>query len=111
MVWYEKMYFGDSLADNPQKVNRIKWKIKHHAGTLNIYLIVLCRYGSNLLEIIPAAQLLQKAFPKQNLYVIGMAKGYQEALETAARIVLDVYKQTNGFEVNKYFSAAKAGEE
>ena len=111
MIWYDKMYFGESLADKPQKVKRIKWKIKHHAGTLDIYLIVLCRYGTNLLEILPAAQLLQKAYPKQNLYVVGMAKGYKEALETAARIVVDVYKKTDGFEVRTFFgNAAKAGE-
>ena len=111
MIWYNDLYLGDSLLDKPQKVKRIKWKIKHHAGDLDIYLIVLCRYGTNLLEILPAVQLLQEAYPKQGLYVVGMAKGYKEALETASRIVLDVYRQTNGFQVHAFFgNPLKAGE-
>ena len=111
MVWYDDLYLGNSLADKPHKVKRIKWKIKHRAGTLNIYLIVLCRYGTNLLEILPSAQLLQKAYPKQDLYVVGLANGYRESLETAARIISDVYQQTDGFAVRKYFqNGIKAGE-
>jgi len=38
MKWYEDLYVGDSIEG---KVNRIKWKINHHAGTVSIYVIAL----------------------------------------------------------------------
>ena len=109
MIWYEDLYLGDSIARHPGKVRRIKWKVEHNAGMVNTYLIALCRYGTGLLEILPTRELLQKHYPKQDLYVVGLAKGYREALETASGIVVDVYQNTGGFEVKKYFKH-KAGE-
>lgn len=102
MIWYENLYIGESIPKKDAKIRRIKWKIDHNAGLLNIYMIVLCRYPSGLLEIIPARELKQKYYPKRQLYVVGLAQGYHEALETAAQIVTDVYAHTGGFQVKSY---------
>jgi hypothetical protein len=51
MKWYEDLYVGDSIEG---KVNRIKWKINHHAGTVSIYVIAFASNRQNLLDIIPA---------------------------------------------------------
>lgn len=111
MIWYENLYIGESIPKRHAKIKRLKWKINHNAGLLNIYIIVLGRYGANLLEIIPTRELVQKCYPKQQLYVVGIAKGYEEALETAAGIVIDVYKHTGGFGVHKYLlNKEKAGD-
>lgn len=101
MIWHEKLYIGESIPKKKLKIKHLKWKIKHNAFLPNIFIIVLCRYGTNLLEIIPVWELRQKHYPKQNLYVVGLAKGYHEALETAAEIVIDVYKKTGGFDVKR----------
>lgn len=102
MIWYEKLYIGESIPKKDAKIRRIKWKIEHNAGQCRIYVIALCRYGSSLLEIIPARELLQKHYPKHQLYIVGLARGYQEALETAAEIVLDAYRQTGDFQVKRF---------
>ena len=107
MIWYEHLYLGESIPNKNAKIRRLKWKISHRAFLGNLYLIVLCRYGTGLLEIIPARELKQKCYPRQNLYVAGLAKGYQEALETAAAIVADVYKNTGGFGVKSFFGQHK----
>lgn len=111
MIWYDNLYIGESISKKAAKIKRIKWKINHNAGLLNIYIIVLCRYGTNLLEIIQTRELLQKSYPKGQLYVVGLAKGYDEAIETAAKIVVDVYQHTGGFQVKKYLlQQKKAGD-
>ena len=111
MIWYENLYIGESISRKAAKVKRLKWKINHNAGLLNIYIIVLCRNGTDLLEIIQTKELLQKHYPRGELYIVGLAKGYEEALETAAKIVLDVYKHTGGFQVKKYLlQQKKAGD-
>ncbi|KAI4447114.1 hypothetical protein C823_001633 [Eubacterium plexicaudatum ASF492] len=110
MIWYENLYIGESIPKKEAKIRRLKWKINHNKCLTNAFLIVLCRYGENLLEIIPAVELRQKAYPKQNLYVVGLAKGYDDALKTAVDIVTDVYKKTGGFQVKRYILQQKAGD-
>ncbi len=112
MIWYENLYIGERIPKKNAKIKRLKWKIDHNAGLVNIYIIVLCRYGTNLLEIIPSRELLQKHYPREGLYIVGLAKGYDEALETAAQIVSDVYKHTGGFQVKAYLlrQQKKAGD-
>ena len=82
MKWYDDLYVGESIV---HKTNKIKWKIRHNAG-----------------QIIPSHELLQKGYPKKQLYVIGLAKGYDEAVEVAASVIDEVYRQTGAFEVASY---------
>ena len=85
MKWYEDLYVGDSIEG---KVNRIKWKINHHAGTVSIYVIAFASNRKNLLDIIPAWELMQKSYPgKKQMQIIGLAKGYAEALELVRSII------------------------
>ncbi len=99
MIWYDKLYVGESMI---HKTNKVKWKIRHNAGQINIYVIALSSNPDNLLDIIPSRELLQKAYPKKNLYIVGLAKGYEEAIELAGRIVAEVYRQTGAFAVRNY---------
>ena len=111
MIWYENLYIGESIPKKNAKIRRLKWKIDHSKCLTNAFIIVLCRYGTNLLEIIPARELCQKAYPKRNLYVVGLAKGYDDALKTAAEIVSDVYEKTGGFQVKRFIlQQQKAGD-
>lgn len=99
MIWYDKLYVGESIV---HKTNMVKWKIRHNAGQINIYVIALPSNRANLLDIIPAQELMQKAYPKKNLYIVGLAKGYDEAIELAASIVDEVYRQTGAFAITDY---------
>lgn len=101
MIWYERLYVGESII---HKTKKIKWKICHNAGQLNIYVIALASNRQNLLDIIPAQELLQKGYPKKELYVVGLAKGYEEAIYVATSIVDEVYQRTGGFAVKNYLT-------
>ena len=93
MIWYENLYIGESIPKKDAKIRRLKRKIEHRAGLPDIYIIILCRYGSGL---------LQKHYPVHRMYVVGLARGYKESLRTAADIVTDVYRQTGGFEIRGF---------
>ncbi len=99
MIWYKNLYVGERIG---RGAARVKWKIRHNAGQISIYVIALASNEKNLLDIIPAQELLQKSYPKKKLYVVGLAKGYDEAIETAASIVMDVYRKTGTFTVRDY---------
>ena len=96
MKWYEDLYVGDSIAD---KANRIKWKINHHAGTVSIYVIAFASNRQNLLE---------KFYPgKKQMQIIGLAKGYAEALELVRSIIEEVYQNTGDVDVKSYLRGRK----
>ncbi len=107
MKWHKSLYAGDSIV---HKISKIKWKILHNAGQIDIYVIALASNPQNLLDIIPSRELLQKAYPKKEMYVVGLAKGYEEALEVAVSIIDEVYRSTGSFAVSEYlFQKEKMG--
>lgn len=108
MTWYDDLYVGESIV---HKTNKIKWKIRHNAGQLDIYVITLASNENNLLDIIPAQELLQKGYPKRRLYVVGLAKGYDEAVEVAVSIVDEVYRRTGAFAIRSYLAEKRKSRE
>lgn len=62
MEWYDELYVGESIR---QKEKKIRWKIRHNAGQINIYVITLASNPQNLLDIIPSHELLQKGYRRR----------------------------------------------
>ncbi len=106
MIWDREFYAGESIA---RKKRKIKWKICHNAGQLDIYVITLSSNPQNLLDIIPSWEIMQKYYPQADLLVVGIDKGYDNALELAGRIVMDVYDRTGDFHVRDYFLQRQEG--
>lgn len=102
MEWYHKLYVSDSIKDS--RLNRIKWKINHNAGMVSIYVITFASNRENLLDIIPSWVLMQKAYPKKNLKIIGLAKGYEDAVLLVKRIVEETYQNTGTVDIRTYLS-------
>ena len=91
MKWLKQLYVGESISGREQK---LKWKINHNVGTFDIYVISF--------DIIPAIELLQKAYPKKDMQIIGLARGYAEALDVVQQIIEETYHETGGVDVWSY---------
>lgn len=102
MIWYRHLYVDEAII---HKLKKIKWKICHNAGQLDLYVISLPDVESNLLEIISTVELMQKHYPKGDLFVVGLAKSYEKARELAAGIVMDIFDKTGKFNVKEYLRA------
>ena len=89
MIWYKDLYVGESIV---HKTKKVKWKIMHNAGQIGIY------------DIIPSYELMQKEYPKKDMVIVGLAKGYDEAVEVAASIIDEVYRSTGTFAVRTYLA-------
>ena len=100
MQWAENLYLTDKTAKKKDKIIR---KANRGMGMVSIYLITLASNPENLFDIFHAAHLKQPAFYKQDLFVVGIASGYEEALELVQRMVADIYRKTGGFAVREYF--------
>ena len=99
LKWYKNFYVGEGLK-NP---DIIKKKIEDGKLTFGIYLITLSDNPDNLLEIIPAAMLLQKTFYELCPEIIGMARGKDDAIDMVTDIVMEIYRATGAFQVKEYF--------
>ncbi|MBR2401287.1 MAG: hypothetical protein IKB01_00770 [Lachnospiraceae bacterium] len=104
MKWYDNLYVGESIR---HKTEKIKWKIRHNAGQIGIYVIAIASNPQNLLDIIPAQELMQRGYPKKELYIIGLAHGMKEAHEVVRQIIDEVYQNTGSFEIIPYLQAKK----
>lgn len=99
MKWYENLYVGESIAD---KAGRIKRKIEHNGITPSVYLVTLPSNPANLLDIIPARDLLQPGYPKQDLHIIGLAKGYDEAIGLVQQMIEEALQKTGTTDIVSY---------
>lgn len=87
MEFYPDLYLGQSIKD----LDKIKEKLEKGALLPGIYVLTLCK-GQDQLEIIHAIYLKQRYYQKYPPYVIGIAKGYDEALEVLLTITKDSLK-------------------
>ncbi|MBO4213523.1 MAG: hypothetical protein IKX99_02490 [Lachnospiraceae bacterium] len=102
MKWYKPLYIGESIE---KKKIKIIWKIKHNVLQPNIYLILLSANGKDNFKIIPSALFLQKFYPKDDEYILGLANGKDEAIKLVGRMVDDAVFVTNDpHKIREYFS-------
>ena len=99
MNYYYNLYLDEKTAVDKdiikEKLNSNKWQ-------LNIYLVVLSKSEKNHLEICHSALFLQNKMKKEDLFIVGIAKGYQEAIELVEKITQDVYDETKGTDLKSY---------
>lgn len=101
MKWYRKLYLGESAARSKYKVFG---RIRSNKFSYDTYLITLPSDTDNLLDIIPAAMLLQPYLKKHKseIYVVGLADGKDEAFMVVRDIIDDVYSNTGAFDIRGY---------
>lgn len=80
MKFYKYLYVGDTVKE-PAKVKR---KLKLHAGQM-IYVIGLAG-GEDNLEIYHSAYLKQRYYRQHPPVIVGIASGYEEAVEIVVKI-------------------------
>lgn len=99
MKYYRYLYLEEGLEKKKEKVMQ---KLENRKFQFDIHLIVLSQIGDNQLEIINAAQLLQRDYPDEDYFVVGIAKDYEGALEIVEEIVKTVYNETKGADIRSY---------
>ena len=92
LKWQENFLAGESVKD-PENSGK---------PVLGIYLLTLAENPVNLMDIIPAAMLIQKSFYGICPKIIGMAKGKEEALEMVRSLIDEMYRETGTFATAEY---------
>ena len=97
MRYYRYLYLSEGLK---KKKDRIIAKLEKKKFQMDIYLITLS--CNNQLEIWNSVLFLQPSFPQTDHFVVGITKGYEEALELVEQITKEVYNETKGADIRSY---------
>lgn len=106
MVWYDDLFVGKSIT--PRKRKRIIRKIKRRSIFNAAYLLTLSTNPDNLIDIIDVKVIRQRYYPKKELFIIGLAGNYEEALMLAGEIVSGIYTAQGNFRVREFFKKNKS---
>lgn len=99
MRWYRRLYVGKTARRDRYKIiGKIRWG----KPQLDTYVITLPSNPQNILDIYPSYVLLQAYFKRQDFLILGIARGYEEALDVAAEILMETYQKTGNFHVTEY---------
>ena len=100
--WMDQLYVGEGAQKNQK---RIQEGIEQGKLLWNVYVLMLPTNPKNQLDILASHYLMQPYYLNQELTVIGLAKGYDEALTVLMRITDDAYQATGTADIRSYLAA------
>lgn len=98
--WFQPLHVKKLSGKKAEQIIRT---ISQNHFEKNAWLIVLPFGEHNLFDIYPAWVFSQKEFPCLRADVIGLAKSRGQAVELAAELTQEVYRETGGFDTRAYF--------
>ncbi|NLZ83857.1 MAG: hypothetical protein GX915_09345 [Clostridiales bacterium] len=99
--WSPKLYVGDKLNSKMDKTIK---SIDNRKVTYGIYCITFASNPDNLFDIINANELRFPHYQRSDVYIIGLTKGREEALDMVEDLLMEVYQNTGEFKVREYFT-------
>lgn len=83
---YKKLYCDEQTESKKKNIIR---KLRFHAGLMpDIYVIAVAQ-GDDYFDLIPGYTLKQKAYPMKDLHIMGLASGYDSALDLVQQMIAD----------------------
>lgn len=96
---YSNLYVGKSIKKNKLQhiLDLMEGNLKH-----SIYIISLSQGEQNHLEFYAASLLRQDLYKDDEIFVVGLAGKYEEAIELVQSILQEVLNKTNGTDIRNY---------
>ena len=101
MIGKIKFYIHLYVSDSIRNLEKVKWKLRHNAGQITIYIIALAK-SDDQLDIFQCSLLQQRFYDKKDLFVVGLASGYGEAVDMVVALTEKVAAETGGADIKKY---------
>ena len=98
LTWYNRLYIGNNAKKRADRaIRRLNEKMVR-----GIYLITLASNEKNQLDILSAYNLIQPVVYRRCPMVIGIAWGYDEAVELVIHITNESLEKTGKADLSKY---------
>ena len=99
LKWYSDLYIGEKANKKTKSIIR---KINKGQGQITAFVITLAYNEEDQLEVFNASLLLQQLARETCPMIIGIASGYDEAIELVTRITEEVYQETGTTDIRAY---------
>lgn len=107
MKFLHDLYLGEEISP---KVNQIVEKVNNNQVVPNLYLIALSTHEDNMLDLIPEWEVLQTAYPKEDILVVGLANGKKEAVAIVLGMIEESLQETGSADVRSYIKCKWEGQ-
>ena len=100
MKWLKNLYVGDRADRSRYRLMR---QIRRQKPTFEIYVLTLPSHPGNQLDILNANQLRYSYYrEKEDLVIVGLARGKADALNLTARMVDECYHRRGNADLSAY---------
>ena len=104
MRFYKNLYVSESMAKKKEKLNKKKYPLK-------TYVIALIEEGENQLEFYSTLMFRQGSVIDDDIFAVGLASGYDDALYLVEEIAKEVYEKTGDLDIRSYIRKQEREEE
>ena len=108
MRFYKNLYVNESMTKKKEKVIA---KLNKKKYPLNTYVIALIEEGENQLEFYSTLMFRQGSVIDDDIFVVGIAGGYDDALYLVEEIAKEVYEETGDLDIRSYIRKQERKEE
>lgn len=105
MKFYKNLYLGVGLEKKKEKIIE---KLETGKYPLTLYILTLAQTEENQLEFYSTLMLRQKLIADKDVFVVGLATGYEDALYMVEEITREVYEKTGGADIRGYLLEQEA---
>ena len=99
MQFLNDLYLGATLASKEEEIVK---KVNNNQLIPNLFFIIMSTNNDNMLEFVPQWEVMQKAYPKEELRIIGFSNGKKEAVSLLQLIIQESMKNTGSADVRMY---------
>ena len=100
--WYKNLYVGKTVVGKEKKVIR---QINRGRFLPGLYLITYAANEIDQLDILNSKYLLQKKVRESLPCIVGIAFGYQEALDLITEMATETYDSTGTCNIRSYLQS------
>lgn len=109
MRWFDRLYVGDGAEKTQDRIVR---GIRKGKVQWNVYVLTMPSNPANQLDILSSNYLLQPYCKRQeDLTVVGIAKGREEAFFVLQQMVEDAMKEYGTPDLRRLFSSGRYAQE
>ena len=102
MKFYKNLYVSDGYQ---KKKEELVQRMKSGKYPLSAFVLVLIENGPNQMEFYPTVMLYQGYLETENIYVLGLAESYMDAVYMVEDITREVYENTGTADIRSYIRA------
>ena len=96
---WKELYVSEELKGREEEIIE---HLEKKEFQFRVYLIALPENERNQLEIYHSGMLNQTWYREKDVFVVGLAKGYLQALELVRELIDQVFRETGDADVRQY---------